>query len=74
MSIKNSLLVDSGLLLEFWSEVIDITNHLQIRLFTKRQRGELFLEEQWTGKKQDESYVKVFGSVISVLIPPKKET
>lgn len=70
--MKDSLLIDSGLLLEFWAEAIDIANYLQNQLFTKSQKGEMISEEAWTEKKQDVSHVKVFGSIVSVLIPKKK--
>lgn len=39
---------------------------------TKSQRGELILEECWTGKKQDVSHVKIFGSTVSVVIQREK--
>lgn len=70
--MKNSLLINSGLLLEFWAEVMDTANYLQNRLSTKNQRGEIILEEIWTEKKKDISYVKVFGSVVSMLIHKEK--
>lgn len=70
--MKNSLLIDNGFLLEFWAKAMDSANYLQNRLPTKSQRGEMIPEEAWTEKKQDVSHVKVFGSVVSVLIPKKK--
>lgn len=70
--IKDSLLIDSRLPLEFWAEVMDTANYLRNRLSTKSQRGELIPDECWTGKKQDVSHVKVFGSTVSVVIPREK--
>lgn len=70
--MKDFLLIDSGLSLEFWAEVMDIANYLQNRLSTKSQRGEMIPEEVWIEKKQDVSHVKVFGSVVSMLIPKEK--
>lgn len=72
MTMKDFLLVDSGLSLEFWAEAMDIANYIQNRLPTKSQIGELVLEEAWTRKKQDISHMKVFSSIVSVLIPKEK--
>lgn len=72
VTMKDSLLIDSGLLLEFWAKAMDTTNYLQNRLFIKSQRGEIEIEEAWMEKKQDVSHVKIFGSIVSVLIPKKK--
>lgn len=69
VTMKDSLLVDSGLPLEFWAEAMDTANYIRNRLPTKSQIGELVPEEAWTGKKQDVSHMKVFGSIVSVLIP-----
>ena len=45
MTIKDSLLDDSGLLLEFWVEANHIANYLQNYLSTKSQKKELILKE-----------------------------
>lgn len=70
--MKDLLVVDNGFPLEFLAEAMDTTNYLQNRVLTNSQRGELIPEEEWTGKKQDVSHVKVFGSAINILIPKKK--
>lgn len=70
--MKDLLLVDNGLPIEFWIEAIDTANYLWNRLPTKSQRGEPILEEKWTGKKQNVSHIKVFGSIISILILKEK--
>lgn len=70
--IKDSLLVDSKLLLEFWAETIDTANYLQNCLSIKSQRRELIPEESWIEKKQDISHLKVFDSIVSVVISKKK--
>lgn len=72
ITIKDLLLWDSGLLLDFWAEAMDTTNYLQNRLPTKSQRGKLILEEAWSNKKQDVSYLKVFKSLASMEIPKEK--
>ena len=70
--MKDLLLVDSGIPLEFWAEVIDTTNYLRKKLPTKSQRRDLIPKIELAGKKQDVSHIKVFGNVISVLIPKVK--
>ncbi len=72
ITIKNLLLLDSGLPLDFWAEAIDTTNYLRNRLPTKSQRGELIPKEAWSNKKQDVSHLRVFGSLTSVEISKEK--
>lgn len=43
--MKDSLLIDSGLPLEFWAETMDTANYLQNCLPTKSQRREIILEK-----------------------------
>ena len=43
--MKDSLLIDSSLLLEFWAEAMDTANYLQNRFPTKSQRRKMILEE-----------------------------
>ncbi len=43
--MKDSLLLNSGLPLDFWVEAMDTANYLQNRLPTKSQRGEFIPEE-----------------------------
>lgn len=70
--MKDSLLIDSGLPSNFWAEAMESANYLRNRLPTKSQREELIPEECWTGEKQDVSHLKVFGSVVSVVITKEK--
>lgn len=70
--MKDSLLLDSSLLLDFWAKAMDTANYLQNRLPTKNSRKELILEETWTKKQQDISYFRVFDSVMSVKILKEK--
>ena len=72
VTIKDSLLIDSRLPLKFWAEAMDTANYLRNRLPTKSQMGEMIPKEAWTEKKQDVSHVKIFGSVVSVLILKEK--
>ena len=43
--MKDLLLINNNLLLEFWAKAIDTTNYLQNRLLTKNQKGEMIPEE-----------------------------
>lgn len=72
VTMKDSLLLDSGLPLDFWAEAMDTANYLQNRLPTKSWRRELIPEEAWTRKKQDISHLRVFGSLASIEIPKEK--
>lgn len=72
--MNNSLLIDNNFLLEFWAKTIDNANYLQNQLLTKNQRDEIILKEIWTGKKQNISHIKSFGSVINILILKKRNT
>lgn len=45
VTMKDSLLVDNGLPLEFWAKAIDTANYIRNCLPTKSQIGELVLEE-----------------------------
>lgn len=70
--MKDSLLIDSNLPLEFWAEAIDTVNYLHNRLSTKTQKDEMIPEEAWTRRKQDVNHIKVFGSIVNVLILKEK--
>lgn len=52
---------------------MDIANYLQNQLLTRSQKDEIIPEEIWTGKKQNISHIKVFGNVINMLIPKKRD-
>lgn len=48
--LKDSLLLDSGLPLEFWAEAMDTANYFRNRLLTKSQSRELISDKAWTNK------------------------
>ena len=49
VTIKNSMLINSGLPNGFWAEAIEIANYLQNKLSTRsKNHGETTLEEVWT--------------------------
>ena len=70
--MKDSLLVDSSLPIKYWAEAMDTANYIWKRLPIISQTGELIPEKEWINKKQDLNYIKIFGSVINILIPKKK--
>lgn len=70
--MNDSLLIDSGLPLEFWAEAMDTAYYRRNRLPSKTQAGEIIPEEAWTGERQDVRHLKVFGSATSVVIPKEK--
>lgn len=70
--IKDFFLVDSGLLLDFWVEIMDITNYLQNCLSTKSWKKELIPKKSLIREKQNISNLKVFSSFISIVIFKKK--
>lgn len=71
--MKDFLLIDIGLSLKFWAEVIDTANYLRQNFFlTKSQIDELIPVESWTREKEDVSRIIVFKSNVSVVIPKEK--
>ncbi len=72
VTMKDSLLLDSGLPLNFWAEAMDTANYLQNRLSTKSQKRKLIPNEAWTKKQQDVSHLRMFRSLASVEIPKEK--
>ena len=72
--MKDSLLIDSRLLVNFWAEVIDTSNYLRNRLLTRRNGPAFILEKAWTGTKQNLEHVQIFESRVSTFIPTKKRT
>lgn len=47
-TMEDSLLIDSGLPINFWAEAMDTFNYLQNRLPTKRSDKSIIPEEAWT--------------------------
>lgn len=65
-TMKDSLLIDSGLPNNFWAEAMETANYLRNRLPTKsRNHGELIPEEAWTEKRQNLAHVRIFGQPCS---------
>lgn len=49
--MKDPLLLDNGLPLDFWAQAMNIANYLRNRLPTKSQKKELILEKTWLKKQ-----------------------
>lgn len=59
------MLIDSGLLNNFWAEAIEIANYLCNRLPTRSKNyNEVILEEMWTGQYQNLQHICIFGSLV----------
>lgn len=66
--MKDSLLIDSGLLVNFWAKAMDTSNYLRHQL-SIRWNGPVFISEQtWTGTKQNLEYMQIFESRVSTFI------
>lgn len=71
--MKDALLIDSGLPINFWAKAMTTANYLQNRLPTKtRGHGEVIPEEKWCRNRQNLSHRRIFGSEVLVDIPKEK--
>ena len=73
-TMKDSLLIDSGLPVNFWTEAMDTANYLRNRLPTRRSGPAFIPEEAWTSTRQNLEHLRIFGSSVSTLIPNEKRT
>ena len=73
-TMKNLPLIDSGLPVNFWAEVIDTANYLRNRLLTRREGPSFISKEAWTNTRQNLGHIGIFGSRVSTFIPCKKRT
>ena len=75
VTMKNFLLINSGLPNNFWAEAMETSNYLQNRLPTKiRSHGELISEEAWTNRRQNLAHICIFDSLVLINIPHKKSS
>lgn len=72
-TMKDSLLVDSGLPNNSWADAMNTANYLRNRLPTKCKE-EIIPEEAWTDQKQDLRHLRIFGSVANVGISKEKRS
>ena len=73
-TIKDLLLIDSGLPVNFWAEAMDTANYLRNWLPTRREGPTFIPEEAWTNTRQNLGQVRIFGNRVSTFIPSKKRT
>ncbi len=75
VTMKDSMLIDSGLPNDFWAEAMETANYLRNRLPTRsKNHGEMIPEEAWTGQRQDLQHIRIFGSLALSNIPAEKRT
>lgn len=75
MTMKDSLLIDSGLPNNFWAEAMETSNYIRNRLPTKSMNhGKLIPEEAWMNQRQNLEHVCIFGSLVLVNIPHEKRS
>ncbi len=73
VTMKDSMLIDSGLPNDFWAEAMETANYLRNKLPTRsKNHGEIIPEESWTGKRQNLQHVCIFGSLALSHIPDEK--
>lgn len=72
--MKDSLLIDSGLPVNFQAEAIDTSNYLCNQLLTKWNSPVFILKKAQTGIRQNLEYMQIFGNRINTFIPNKKRT
>ena len=58
VTMKDSMLIDSGLPNDFWAKVIETANYLQNRLpIRSKNHEEVIPKESWTGQRQNLQYI-----------------
>ena len=73
VTMKDSMLINSGLLNGFWAEAMETANYLQNRFpIRSKNHGEMIPEEAWTGRQQDLDHICIFGSLAFCNIPEEK--
>ena len=73
--MKDAMLIDSNLPNNFWVDAMDTANYLRNRLLTSRasnRKTAIILEKKWTGKKQNVSHIRLFGSLASTNISKER--
>lgn len=73
VTMKDSMLIDTGLPNRFWAEVMETANYLQNRLPNRsKYHGKTIPEEVWTGRQKDLHHIRIFGSLAFCNIPEEK--
>lgn len=75
VTMKDSMLLDSGLPNGFWAEAMETANYIRNRLPTRtRSHGEVIPEECWTGRRQNLQHIRIFGRLVLCNIPEEKRS
>ncbi len=73
VTMKDELLIDSKLPVDFWTEAMETVNYLRNLLPTRTKgHGEVIPEEKWCGSRQNLSHLCIFGSEMLVDILKEK--
>lgn len=72
--MKDLLLINSGLPVNFSAKVMDTTNYLCNQLPIRRCRSVFILKEAWTSMSQNLEHLQIFESSVSTFIPNEKYT
>lgn len=73
LTMKDSLLIDSNLPVNFWAKAMDTTNYLQSWLpIMRADKSIIFPKETWTTVRQNVKYIRIFGSKASIYILAEK--
>lgn len=60
-TMKEFLLINSKLSINFWAQAIDVVKYLQTRLPTRRANKTVIVpKETWTGTKENVEYIYIF--------------
>ena len=68
------MLINNGLLVNFWAKAMDRTNYFHNRLLIKRDIPTIILEETWTNARQNLKHIHIFGSRVSIFILTEKRS
>ncbi len=75
VTMKDSILIDSGLPNGFWTKAIKTANYLYNRLPTKsKSHGETIPKECWTARHQNLEHICIFESLAFCNIPDNKRS
>ena len=74
--MKDSLLINSGLPIQFWAKTMDTANYLRNWLPTRHITNNAIIipEEAWTEVKQNLEHIWIFGSKINMHIASEKRS
>lgn len=71
-TIKDTLLIDSALLVNVWAKAIDIANYFYKKLPSKLSGPVFISEKALTNTRQNLEHMRIFKNRVSIFIPSKK--